>query len=392
MTLTPEQQLEELKTRALAAKGTPAEATFQKLIASLEEQIEKSNLPPQQIAPDNPQAPKKKSQAQTAYFQGIGTIYGKITPLPDNPGRYTIKSGQYQFPLSVPLFLKEKVHSAIGKSANLRVYPQVNLSKKAENNYRLSFRLTWINISPKSEDAGLFTLRGIWQILPQYPNPVISVYRNQSRGKKDKCQPQHIPLLWKKPPVPPFQYDPNKTKQDPRYFCQVRAKLRPKLQTFEVLDILGEPTKKIPKYIKPKKQKHSPKAKPTDRRETKSSLPEVVPTARKEPDIIPNKSEEEELMAIAARMEVTLKINEFPDEVKTVENGWKQFELDCDGRIVTVKVLPKMFRKLEEARDNYPMWVAAISGKMGANTKQGFILEQPSIQAFERKPKPPKEG
>lgn len=97
-------------------------------------------------------------------------------------------------------------------------------------------------------------------------------------------------------------------------------------------------------------------------------------------------------MAIAARMEVTLKINEFPDEVLTVENGWKQFELDCDGRIVTVKVLPKMFRKLEEARDNYPMWVAAISGKMGANTEKGFILEQPSIQAFERKPKPPKEG
>ena len=391
MTLTPEQQLEELKTRALAAKGTPAEATFFQLIASLEEQIQKSHLPPPQIAPDNPQAPNKKSQAQTAYFQGIGTIYGKITPLPDNPGRYTVKSGQYQFPLKVPLFLVEKVNSVIGQSANLRVYPQVYLSKKAENNYRLSFRLTWINVSAKSEEAGLFTLRGIWQILPQYPNPVISIYRNEARGKKDKCQPQHIPLLWKNPPVPPFQYDPDKTKQDPRYFCQVRAKLRPKLQTFEVLEILGEPTKKIPKYIKSKKTKHSPLAKPTDRRETKSSLPEVMPTASTE-EVIPKKSEGEDVMAIAARMEITLKINEFPDEVLTVENGWKQFELDCDGRIVTVKVLPKMFRKLEEARDNYPMWVAAISGKMGASTEKGFRLEQPSIQAFERKPKPPKEG
>ena len=76
----------------------------------------------------------------------------------------------------------------------------------------------------------------------------------------------------------------------------------------------------------------------------------------------------------------------------TLENGWKQFELDCDGRIVIVTVKPKMFRKLEEARDNYPMWVAAISGKMDANPKQGFILDKPSIQAFERKPKPPKEA
>lgn len=97
-------------------------------------------------------------------------------------------------------------------------------------------------------------------------------------------------------------------------------------------------------------------------------------------------------MPTAARMELTIKINEFPANVETVENGWKQFELDCDGRIVTVKVKPKMFKKLEQARDTYPMWVAAIGGKMGEETTEGFILEQPSIQVFERKPKPPKEA
>lgn len=96
-------------------------------------------------------------------------------------------------------------------------------------------------------------------------------------------------------------------------------------------------------------------------------------------------------MPTPAKMELTIKINEFPAEVLTVENGWKQFELDCDGQIVTVKVKPKMFKKLEQARDNYPMWVAAIGGKMGQATANGFMLETPNIQAFERKPKPPKE-
>ncbi len=96
-------------------------------------------------------------------------------------------------------------------------------------------------------------------------------------------------------------------------------------------------------------------------------------------------------MPTAAKMEITLKINEFPADVETVENGWKEFALDCDSRVVTVKVKPKMFKKLEQARDTYPMWVAAITGQMGEETAKGFILDQPNIQVFERKPKPPQD-
>lgn len=49
----------------------------------------------------------------------------------------------------------------------------------------------------------------------------------------------------------------------------------------------------------------------------------------------------------------------------TVENGWKEFDLDCDGQIITMKVKPKVFNKLEQAQESYPMWVAAIAGKRG---------------------------
>lgn len=96
-------------------------------------------------------------------------------------------------------------------------------------------------------------------------------------------------------------------------------------------------------------------------------------------------------MSIPGKLELTIKINEFPADVQTVENGWKQFELDCDGQLVTVKVKPKVFKKLEQAHTDYPMWVAAIAGKMGEATEKGFILDQPNIQVFERKPKEPKE-
>jgi hypothetical protein len=96
-------------------------------------------------------------------------------------------------------------------------------------------------------------------------------------------------------------------------------------------------------------------------------------------------------MSTLGKMELTIKINEFPADVQTVENGWKQFELDCDGQLVRVTVKPKVFKKLEQAQTDYPMWVAAIAGKMGEQFEGGFVLDQPNIQVFERKPKEPKE-
>ncbi|MEW6498056.1 MAG: fertility inhibition FinO-like protein [Cyanobacteriota bacterium] len=95
-------------------------------------------------------------------------------------------------------------------------------------------------------------------------------------------------------------------------------------------------------------------------------------------------------MPTSGKLELTIKINEMPADVETVENGWKQFDLDCDGQLVRVTVKPKVFKKLEQAQENYPMWVAAIAGKMGEPIEGGFVLDQPNIQTFERKPKEPK--
>ena len=96
-------------------------------------------------------------------------------------------------------------------------------------------------------------------------------------------------------------------------------------------------------------------------------------------------------MPTQGKLELTIKISEFPADVKTIENGWKSFEIDCDERIVSVTVKPKVFKKLEQAQTDYPMWVAAIAGKMGESTERGFILNEPAIQVFEKKPKEPKE-
>jgi hypothetical protein len=92
-------------------------------------------------------------------------------------------------------------------------------------------------------------------------------------------------------------------------------------------------------------------------------------------------------MAIQGKLELTIKISELPVDVSVDKNGWKSFDLDCDGQILSVTVKPKVFKKLEDAQANYPQWVAAIAGKMGEATETGFVLLEPNIQVFEKKPK-----
>lgn len=91
-------------------------------------------------------------------------------------------------------------------------------------------------------------------------------------------------------------------------------------------------------------------------------------------------------MTAIGRLEITIKISELPQNVRAVGDA-KTFDLDCDRCIISVTVKPKIWRKLEEAQANFPQWVAAITGKMGEVTDKGFVLDQPAVQVFEKKPK-----
>lgn len=86
------------------------------------------------------------------------------------------------------------------------------------------------------------------------------------------------------------------------------------------------------------------------------------------------------------RLEISIKISELPTP-RTVKNGWQEFDINCDGIIFTLKVKPKAWNKLSTAAASYPLWVAAITGKIGPKTSQGFMVESPGIQVFEKKPR-----
>lgn len=96
-------------------------------------------------------------------------------------------------------------------------------------------------------------------------------------------------------------------------------------------------------------------------------------------------------MSVPGKLEATIKISELPTS-ELIENGWHHFTIDCEGRTVSVTVKPKVWKKLTTADEQYESWVAAVTGQIGELTPEGFVLESPSIQAFERKPKAEKKA
>ena len=89
---------------------------------------------------------------------------------------------------------------------------------------------------------------------------------------------------------------------------------------------------------------------------------------------------------IQGKLEVTIKIGELP-QPKTVDNGWLEFQVNCESREITITVKPKVWKKLTDAQANWDSWVAAISGTIGEETDSGFVLNNPNIQTFEKKVK-----
>lgn len=92
-------------------------------------------------------------------------------------------------------------------------------------------------------------------------------------------------------------------------------------------------------------------------------------------------------MPTSGKLELTIKINSFPASVRTLENGLSEFDIDTGSQIVTITVEPKVFKKLEQAQENYPQWVAVIAGQIGEKTQKGFVLKEANIQTSDRKAK-----
>lgn len=92
-------------------------------------------------------------------------------------------------------------------------------------------------------------------------------------------------------------------------------------------------------------------------------------------------------MAISGKLDVILKVNQLP-AAKPSSAQTMLFAVQAEGKTVVVEVKNKVWNTLKAAAENYPQWVAAITGKMGAPVAGGFRLDGPAVQVFEKKAKP----
>lgn len=110
------------------------------------------------------------------------------------------------------------------------------------------------------------------------------------------------------------------------------------------------------------------------------------------PGPIPYSLEDLYAMAVDAKLEVTLKFTTLPN-AKPAGSGKMAFALKTpDGQFITAEVGNKVWNKLVKAAEDWPFWIAALSGTMGEHTDRGFTLVNPGLQVFERKPEAPAES
>jgi hypothetical protein len=222
----------------------------------------KAKVSPENLVPEHPPESQDKAEPEpkSPIFQASGLVKGKIL---EQGSSYILQIENKTYPL---FGSRGRIKSFVGSEEEvyLRVYPNWQPTTQKEAVLRnLSFTAVAIlEKCPKNYPVNHFKVRGIWQKVPFLAEPVITVYRNQSRGAHDDCKALHFPLVWKDSPVEPFEYDPSlKEKQDysKRYFCQVKVIFSPETQEFTVSNLLEEPTTTIPPYIKPKKFQKPPK-------------------------------------------------------------------------------------------------------------------------------------
>jgi hypothetical protein len=94
-------------------------------------------------------------------------------------------------------------------------------------------------------------------------------------------------------------------------------------------------------------------------------------------------------MPVQGKSEVILKISQYPDNVKTVTNGWKEFDIESNGRFFRITIKPKIFNKLDESK-KFTEFVIAIQGQLGPQEGNVFTVIEPNIQVFEKKQREPK--
>jgi hypothetical protein len=121
-------------------------------------------------------------------------------------------------------------------------------------------------------------------------------------------------------------------------------------------------------------------------REAAHARSRVEPRAAARAALPPNATPLPKEHLVPGRLELTVKFSELPRSL-AVRDGLKVGLQTGEGTVTAI--LPaKVWRKLEQAAQDYPQWVAALSGSLERFADGEIALKHPALQVFEKKARP----
>jgi len=281
------------------------------------------------------------------FYQAIGELRGTLVVAED--GTKFLETEEARYLAFIPLQVEKKYLDKYQRQqVYWRVYPQFT-------EQGLAFQVVSLSDQPH-QGHRQFTLQGDWMESGQ-----LQIWRNAVAGEVNASnwRPRSLPLSWSD--APPAD----------GAFWQLQAELIN--GTLKIVTADGP-------FPHPPRLEKLPESK-TQRQRLGANLPK--PQLKREQSTTTEFISWEEVTPVSGKLELTIKLNTLPQVLKA--NGECHFKVDCDGRMVQISMKQKQWSKFETASATYPQWVAATTGQMGAATADGFVLEQPSIQVFERK-------
>ncbi len=350
---------------------TPPEKTQKEKTKATSAETEKTQT--EETQTEETEKKKKDSSKPKNFFQAVGLIRGAIRRKEDQSGWY-VEQGQNQYDLALSKKIQYVIRFVEGKDLTLTVYPQVRYEKGDRESCKIYFKLVgWSE--ERSANEGLFTIKGIWQFIPQYKRPVISVYRNQKQWDGDRCKAGHIPVLWKDSPVKPFKFNPKAETQGEKYFAQVQAKFIPRLNTFGVVSEMDESTLKVPKYIKPIRTENSDLKKSDDNADSQSDSKAKYKSKAKESteSASSETSEVKKVFKLKLKTEATTETNDVTTEVNTevkTEVTEVAPEVNTEVKTEVTEVVPEVNTEVKtEVTEVVPEVKAKSKAKSKAKTE-----------------------
>ena len=292
--------LDKMQGLLKAAQSEIQKKTFQDIINKLKEQLNEKETKETENKPVIKKELESKEELENkkVAFQGIGLLYGKIVKRYDDNNDYyniVIKDKSYQVMINNPR-VRDYLEADYNPEKNryITVYPF--LKHYPDKNQPPTLRFTVIAANDeKTLDLKVneFKLFGIWQFIGVSKCPVVSIYRNRTKGdrvyklkkkfnnenlNKMITKANHIPVLWKDSVVKPFRFNPklDKDKQSDRYFVQIKAKFLPNREQWGFIELIGNATLELPRFYKPEKlTKTEEKSKTENNTETEESVESV---------------------------------------------------------------------------------------------------------------------